>query len=70
VLTIGDQVTSAGLSLLDLGDCITDDQPNRDIAAPYDPYSLLRSLEDMFGFTPLGHAGRATSFMTAALPGA
>jgi hypothetical protein len=45
-------------------------RPNRNIAAPYDPYSLLRSVEDMFGFTPLGHAGRAMSFMTAALPGA
>jgi hypothetical protein len=39
-------------------------------AAPYDPYSLLRSVEDLFGLTPLAHANDAKSFAQSALPGA
>jgi hypothetical protein len=39
-------------------------------ATPYDPYSLLRSVEDLFGLTPLAHAQEAQSFAKAALPGA
>jgi hypothetical protein len=39
-------------------------------AAPYDPYSLLRSVEDLFGLTPLAHAKDAQSFAKPALPGA
>jgi phosphatidylinositol-3-phosphatase len=34
----------------------------------YDPYSVLRSIEDLFGYSPLGHAAKAMSFITAALP--
>jgi hypothetical protein len=37
-------------------------QPKHTIAARYTPYSLLRSIEDMLGYTPLGRAGRAPSF--------
>jgi len=33
--------------------------PGATDAAPYDPYSLLRSLEDMFGLQPLEKAGGA-----------
>jgi hypothetical protein len=40
------------------------------LAAHYDPYSLLRSVEDLFGYTPLAHASTAKSFVTTALPGA
>jgi hypothetical protein len=40
------------------------------IAATYDPYSLLRSIEELFGFTPLAHAATAKSFAAEALPGA
>lgn len=36
----------------------------------YNPYSVLRSVEDLFGYTPLVHAKSAPSFATAALPGA
>ncbi len=36
----------------------------------YNPYSVLRSVEDMLGYTPLAHAKSAHSFATAALPGA
>jgi hypothetical protein len=45
-------------------------RPGRALAAPYDAYSLLRSVEGMLGFTALGHAARAKSFLTTALPGA
>jgi hypothetical protein len=45
-------------------------RPGRTIAGPYDPYSLLRSLEDLFGLAPLARAKDATSFAKAALPGA
>ena len=40
----------------------------RMMAGAYDPYSVLRSIEDLFGFAPLGHAGRARSFVSQALP--
>jgi hypothetical protein len=40
------------------------------IAGPYDPYSLLRSVEDLFGLTPLARAKDAASFAKVALPGA
>jgi hypothetical protein len=45
-------------------------RPAATIAAPYDPYSLLRSLEDLFGLAPLARAKDAASFAKAALPGA
>lgn len=38
------------------------------LAGKYNPYSLLRSIEDIFGFGPLGHAKGARSFASAALP--
>jgi hypothetical protein len=34
----------------------------RKLAGSYTPYSLLRSVEDMLGFTPLAHAAKAPSF--------
>jgi hypothetical protein len=40
------------------------------LAAPYDPYSLLRSVEDLFALTPIAHATTAASFARTALPGA
>jgi phosphatidylinositol-3-phosphatase len=40
------------------------------ISASYDPYSLLRSIEDLFGYSALAHAAKAKSFIAAALPGA
>jgi hypothetical protein len=39
-------------------------------AGAYDPYSVLRSVEDLFGFAPLGHAHGASSFVSQTLPGA
>ena len=42
----------------------------RTVAGAYDPYSILRSVEDLFGFTALGHGNGATSFVPSALPGA
>lgn len=36
----------------------------------YNPYSVLRSVEDLLGYSPLVHAKGARSFATAALPGA
>ncbi len=36
----------------------------------YNPYSVLRSVEDLLGYSPLVHAKGAPSFATAALPGA
>ncbi len=38
------------------------------LAESYNAYSLLRSIEEIFGFTPLGHAKTARSFTSAALP--
>ncbi|MCW3046704.1 MAG: phosphoesterase [Solirubrobacterales bacterium] len=40
------------------------------VAGPYDPYSVLRSVEDLFGLKPLARANHASSFVKAALPGA
>jgi hypothetical protein len=40
------------------------------VSTPYTPYSVLRSAEDLLGYTPLVHAKSAKSFATAALPGA
>jgi phosphatidylinositol-3-phosphatase len=40
------------------------------VSGRYDPYSLLRSVEDLFGYTPLAHANTATSFVSTALPSA
>ena len=45
-------------------------KPGRTVSAAYTPYSVLRSFEDLFGFTPLGHAKGARSFVSTALPGA
>lgn len=38
--------------------------------ARYTPYSVLRSIEDLFALKPLAHAASARSFATVALPGA
>jgi phosphatidylinositol-3-phosphatase len=43
-------------------------KPGRTVSTGYDPYSVLRSVEDLLGFTPLGHAEQAKSFIAAALP--
>jgi phosphatidylinositol-3-phosphatase len=40
------------------------------VATPYGPYSVLRTAEDLLGYTPLAHAASAPSFASAALPGA
>ncbi len=40
---------------------------HKQIDRAYDPYSLLRSLEDMLDQTPLAHAARASAFAKAAL---
>jgi hypothetical protein len=40
------------------------------VAGSYDPYSLLRSAEDLFALPPLAQARHARSFARAALPGA
>ncbi len=37
------------------------------ISTTYDPYSLLRAVEDLFGFTPLAHAAKGKSFVAEAL---
>jgi hypothetical protein len=37
------------------------------LTTAYGPYSLLRSVEDMLGYSPLAHAKSAPSFATAAL---
>ncbi len=42
----------------------------RTVSGTYDPYSVLRAVEDLFGYTPLVHANSARSFVTAVLPGA
>jgi hypothetical protein len=39
------------------------------VKATYNPYSVLVSIEDLFGFTPLAHAKGAKSFLAAALSG-
>jgi hypothetical protein len=40
------------------------------VSAPYDPYSLLRSVEDLFGYTPLARAATPHAFLATALPNA
>jgi phosphatidylinositol-3-phosphatase len=42
----------------------------RTLTGAYDPYSVLRSVEELFGYTLLAHARDAKSFVTSALPGA
>ena len=42
----------------------------RKVSTGYDPYSMLRSVEDLFGYTPLAHATQAKSFDAEALPDA
>jgi hypothetical protein len=42
----------------------------RTISGRYNAYSVLRTVEDLLGYTPLVHAKSARSFATAALPGA
>jgi phosphatidylinositol-3-phosphatase len=37
------------------------------VRGPYGPYSLLRSTEDMLGYTPLAHSKAASSFAAAVL---
>ena len=43
---------------------------DRTVSKAYNPYSLLRSVEDMLGLQLLAHAKHAKSFVSAALPGA
>ena len=38
------------------------------IATTYNPYSVLRSIEDLFGYEPLAHAKSAKPFGSAVLP--
>jgi hypothetical protein len=45
-------------------------RPGSTTTGHYDPYSVLRSIEDLFGLVPLAHARSARSFATVALPGA
>ena len=45
-------------------------QTGRTVSGAYDPYSLLRTIEDLFGYTPLVHANSARSFASTVLPGA
>ena len=40
------------------------------VSATYNPYSVLRSVEDLLGYKPLAHATSARSFVSAVLPGA
>lgn len=39
----------------------------RTLTQVYSPYSLLRSVEDMLGYTPLAHAASAASFAATLL---
>lgn len=41
--------------------------PGATDATPYDPYSLLRSTEDLFGLSPLARAGGKTKSFAPAL---
>jgi hypothetical protein len=43
-------------------------RPGAVVRAPYRPYSLLRTIEDLLGLAPLAHARSAPSFAAAALP--
>ena len=40
------------------------------VSGSYGPYSMLRTIEGLLGYTPLVHAHTARSFASAALPGA
>jgi hypothetical protein len=40
------------------------------VSAAYNPYSVLRSVEDLLGYKPLAHATSARSFVSAVLPAA
>jgi len=42
----------------------------RTVSGTYGPYSVLRTIEDLFGYTPLVHAKSARSFASTVLPGA
>lgn len=42
----------------------------RTVPTKYSPYSVLRSVEDLLGFQPLGDAKPARSFISSALPNA
>jgi phosphatidylinositol-3-phosphatase len=42
----------------------------RTLSGAYGPYSVLRTIEDLLGYTPLVHAKNAHSFAETALPGA
>ena len=42
----------------------------RTLSGTYGPYSVLRTIEDLFGYPPLVHAKSARSFASAVLPGA
>ncbi len=42
----------------------------RTLSGTYGPYSVLRTIEDLFGYTPLVHAKSARSFASRVLPGA
>jgi hypothetical protein len=43
---------------------------DKTVSATYNPYSVLRSIEDLLGYEPLAHAKSARSFVSAVLPGA
>jgi hypothetical protein len=45
-------------------------RPGSTTPGRYNPYSVLRSIEDLFAVKPLAHAKSAKSFATVALPGA
>lgn len=45
-------------------------KPGSIVATPYTPYSVLRSVEDLLGYTPLVHAKSAKSFASDAASGA
>ncbi len=42
----------------------------RTLSGAYGPYSVLRTIEDLLGYTPLVHAKNARAFEKTALPGA
>jgi phosphatidylinositol-3-phosphatase len=44
--------------------------PGTTIAAPYDPYSILRSVQDLFALKPLARSANASSFADTVLAGA
>jgi hypothetical protein len=44
-------------------------KPGTTVTMRYSPYSVLRSVEDLLGYTPLVHAKSARSFASSAIPG-